>query len=142
MTFLIAWLVAWTPAALVLRLRSLRPTLRKLGRTPGFAATLVASAILALGVVAIASLALVRAVRRYPLGSPPLGSDSMWWMGVVFHFAVYVGPSVIGAWLILAVTGRRRPSRDWQDVLGRLLGTAWIVVFVVNCCFRLAAWSG
>ena len=142
LALLIAWLVAWTPATLALRLRRFRPTVRKLCRTPGFAATLVASAILALAVLAIALLGLIRAVRRYPPGAPPGEADPMWWMGVGLHFVVLVGPAIIGAWLVLAITGRRRPSRDWLDTLGRVLGTAWIVVFVIHCCVRLAPWSG
>lgn len=141
LAFFIAGLVAWTPAALALRLRSPRPSIRKLCRQPGFAASLAASAILSLGVLATALLALIRAVRRYPPGSPPL-PDPTWWVGVVLQIGPFVGPAVIAAWIVLAVTGRRRPSRNWLDVLGRVLGAGWVVLFLINCCVLLARLSG
>lgn len=147
--FAIGGLVTWTPTALALRLRRPRPALRRLSRQPGFAAGVAATAVLMLGLLTVGLLALVRVARqgmaaRMGRGGGPLPGvmgrtpDPSWWLGVVLHFGVLVGPAVIGAWLLLAVSGRRRPTRDWLDLLGRALGTLWIVVFVVNAAMRLS----
>jgi hypothetical protein len=132
----IGGLVAWTPTVLILRLRGPRLTLRRLSRQPGFAAGVGSTAILAIGLLALVRVSrrgmAVRAGVRLP---PP---DPSWWLGVVLHFGAVVGPAVIAAWLLLAFSGRRRPSRGWLDLLGRALGIAWIILFLVNCCARLS----
>jgi hypothetical protein len=143
-----AVLVTWTPTVLLLRLRRPRPPLHRLARQPGFAAGLAGTAIVALGALTIGLIALVRVARRGmavragvrlrstdPSWWPP---DSSWWLGVVFHLGAVVGPAVIGAWLLLALSGRRRPSWGWLDLLGRALGIAWIILFIISCCARLA----
>ena len=138
-------LVTWTPTVLWLRLRHPRPPLRRLARQPGFAASVVGTGILALGALATGLLALLRTARQ---GMGVRGGmllrtpDPLWWVGVVLHFAAVVGPAVLAAWLILALSGRRRPARGWLDRLGRLIGLAWIVLFVINCCVRLAYLQG
>ncbi len=141
----ICWLVAWTPTVFLLQLRRPRPHLRRLTRQPGFAASLAGTAILALGVFAVAILALLRAARpaiATSSGPLPLPRDPLWWVGVGLHFGAEVGPAVIGAWLLLAVSHRRRPSHGWLDQLGRLIGAAWIILFVINACARLANLRG
>jgi len=65
--------------------------------------------------------------------------DPSWWMGVVFYFGVIVGPAVIEAWLLLTLSGRRRPTKGWPDRLGRAIVLAWIVLFLIYCCARLAS---
>jgi hypothetical protein len=144
-------LISWTPATLFLRLRRPRPTLRRLARQPGFAASLAGTSIIAIGGLAIAILALVRVVHRgaiagivLPIGArvPIPTPDPRWWLGVVLHFGALVGPAIIGAWLLLAISGRRRPAKGWIDPLGRILGILWIVLFVINCCARLAYLRG
>jgi hypothetical protein len=37
-----------------------------------------------------------------------------------------VGFAVGGAWLAMALSGRRRPESGWIDGLGRLVGVAWL----------------
>ncbi|WP_422927913.1 hypothetical protein [Singulisphaera sp. PoT] len=131
-------LVAWTPAVLILRLRQPRPPLRRLSRQPGFAAGLAGVTTLGLGALAMALLLLVRFAREgarhagRPLRAMP-AHDPHWWFQVVTYFAGIVGVAVIAAWILLAVSGRRRSSPSWLDLLGRLLGMCWIVLFVVKC---------
>jgi hypothetical protein len=140
-----AWLITWTPTVLLLRLRRPRPPLRRLGRQPGFAAAVAASSILTLTAFAIALLALVRLARRGALlgvGRPVPKPTPGWWMSVVLEMGVAVGPAVLGAWLLLALSGRRRPARGWLDALGRVLGAAWIVLFVIHCVARLSWLKG
>jgi hypothetical protein len=134
-------LVTWTPTVLLLRLRRPRHALRRVSRQPGFAAGLAGTSVVALGALAIGLLALVREARsgmaaRAGLRLRP--ADSSWWLGVVLHFGSVVGPAVIGAWILLAFSGRRRPSGSWLDLLGRALGIAWIILFIINCCARLS----
>jgi hypothetical protein len=143
---IISGLVVWTPTLLFLRLRSPRPPLRRLARQPGFAASLAGTSIIVLGALAVGLLALVRVSRRGAVGIRALldtdfpipVTDALWWVTVVLHFGAVVGPAIIGAWLLLAISGRRRPARGWIDPLGRVLGILWIVLFVVNCYARLS----
>ena len=134
-------LVTWTPTVFVLRLRRPRPTLHRLSRQPGFAAGLAGTAILFLGALTIGVLALIRESRGGIAVRPGVrlpSPDPAWWSGVVIHFGTVVGPAIIGVWLLLALSGRRRPTLSWLDLLGRAMGTAWIVLFVINCGFRLS----
>lgn len=141
----LAWtiggLVAWTPTVLFLRLREPRPAFRRLSRQPGFAACLAGTSIIILGSLAMGLLALIRVARRgmaVRAGIPIRPPDPTWWVEIVIRFGVAVGPAVIAAWLLLALSGRRRPARGWLDYLGRVIGIAWIVLFIVDCCIRLA----
>ena len=137
----IGTLVTWTPAVLFLRLRRPRPALRRLSRQPGFAAGVAGTAILALGALATGLLALIRVSRQgvgVRAGLPPRPPEPGWWLGVVLHFGAVVGPAVLAAWLLLALSGRRRSATGWLDPLGRAIGVAWIILFVINCCARLA----
>lgn len=137
-------LVSWTPALLLLRLRSPRPLLRLLTRQPGFAATLAGTSIIVLATFVIGLLALVRVSRRGAISGmtrfapnmPKRLPDPYWWLGVVLHFGALVGPTILGAWLLLVVSGRRRAAKGWIDLLGRVLGILWIALFVINCCAR------
>jgi hypothetical protein len=48
------------------------------------------------------------------------------------HLRAWVGPSVATAWLMLFASGNWRPSADWGDRSGQLLGLAWIVVYLAS----------
>ena len=136
-------LASWTPTVFWLRLRNPRPTVRRLTREPGFVAGIAGTALLALGALAVGILGVVRAVKPIPSSSPfttfPVRvPDPYLWLGVMTHFSGVVGAAVIAGWLVLALSGRRKPTRSWLDVLGRSLGTGWVILFVINCCVRLA----
>lgn len=138
-------LVAATPTLLLLRLRQPRPPLRRLAREPGFAANLAATAVLAIGLLAIGILGTVRVAKHSQTllaGRAVRTPDPDWWAGVVFQVIMVVGPAVIGAWLLLLVSGRRRPRRGWLDPIGRVVGTLWIVVFIIHCVAQLARFAG
>ena len=134
-------LFAGTPTLLFLRLRHPRPTLHRLSRQPGFVASLTGSAILALGLLAIGFFGLLRVAHRLLPVRPGVRlsqADPSWWLSVIFHFDAVVGPAVIAAWLLLALSGRRRPHRGWLDILGRVTGVVWIVLFALRCWASLA----
>jgi hypothetical protein len=42
-----------------------------------------------------------------------------------------VGLSVLGAWLVLALSGRR-PETSWIDRMGRLVGIAWLSILAMT----------
>jgi hypothetical protein len=133
----IALLLTWTPALLALRLRRPRPVLRRLVRQPGVAALAAATTVLAVGALDTAIVAIVRLIRvtassqtgpRMRVPRPP---DPTWWIGPLAHFVPLIGFAVIGAWVLLALSGRRRPDPGWIDRLGRLLGVAWVALSLV-----------
>lgn len=132
-------LVAGTPALFLLRLRQPRPSLRRLTRQPGFVALLVATSLLALALLTTGLLALVRLARQGMPARPGVAPDPIWWLGVLSHFGPLIGAAVAGAWVLLLCSGRRRPAQGGFDALGRLIGTAWIVLMVIEGCSRLAA---
>jgi len=144
-----ALLTCATAAVLALRLRRPRPDLRRLTRQPGAVAVLAASAALAVGALPIAAAAIVRLVRMSQaspavvLGAvsvPVSGFEPGWatWLtGPLFHLTRLVGVAVLGAWIVLALSGRRRPEASWIDALGRLLGAFWIAAFVVHLFFEM-----
>jgi hypothetical protein len=130
-------MLTWTPAPLAIRLRRPRPVLRRLTRQPGVAALAAATTVLAVGALDTAIVAIVRLIRvtappqpgpREPVPSPP---DPTWWIGPIGHFVPIVAFAVLSAWVLLALSGRRRPDPGWIDRLGRLLGAAWLVLSLV-----------
>ena len=138
--YFFAGTATWTPAVLALRLLQPRPSLQRLCRQPGFAATFAGATILGLSLATVAILALVRAIRSgqvTTLGQPALHPFPGWWTSVMIHFGWSVGPAVIVSWLMLIASGRRRPERGWLDPLGRALGVAWIALFIIHCGLRL-----
>ncbi len=112
---LFALLICWTVALFAVRLRRPRPPLRRLALQPGLLATATATTALAL-------LGPLIAMERHAGSRPNLESNFL-----VILIILQVGSAVGGAWLALAVSGRRRPEPGWIDALGRLVGAAWLV---------------
>ena len=131
-------LASWTAALLVLRLRTPRPPLRRLLRSPGFSACAAAT----FGVLlCVASTAL-------ELGVPPVFIPSVPGSAIFFYSQRMVGyASVAVAWawasLALARSWRRDREGDWRERLGRLLGWGWLLLFVlVEVHWRARVLSG
>ncbi len=128
-------LVAWTPTVLLLRLRPPRPTVRRLARQPGFVAGVAVSTILALYALAGGIVVLVRTAKQWgPAPAMPGRLETTiasLWAQETLTLGLAGGLTVIATWVVLAVGGRCRPSRDWLDILGRVLGILWIVLFVI-----------
>jgi hypothetical protein len=139
----ISLLMTWTPTLLILHLRRPRRPRLMLARSPGFAACLAGTSVIALALLALAVLLVIRQFTAVGPSASGLRSSMAfsqwpWWVGVVVQFGPLVGPAVIATWLFLAASGRRRPSGDWLDGLGRVVGAAWIAIFVINSCSRLS----
>jgi len=110
------WLTPWTLAALLLRLRSPRPCLRRVMRQPGALASMLAAVACATSLVMIGKQAAI-----LPLRSP--------WPVLVPLFELcgqLAGILIAGGWLTLALgrAGRRDPG--WIDALGTSLGACWL----------------
>jgi hypothetical protein len=43
---------------------------------------------------------------------------------------IRIGVTVLGAWVVMAATGRWKPRRTWADRLGRIVGGLWLAVIV------------
>jgi hypothetical protein len=41
---------------------------------------------------------------------------------------MYTGLAVASTWILLWFSGRWRPSADWIDFMGRVVGALWIVI--------------
>jgi hypothetical protein len=150
------FLVAWTLAFPLLRLRRPRPGWRELARQPGMVAcgisTLVLMALLlgislesALsswvgpGATAATAPGLASPISpgspgpgaATPITEPPLAAmrSALLLRASSVDFAAH---AIAGAWLIMALGGWRRPERSGIDRLGRALGAAWIAMMVAQ----------
>ena len=131
---------ALAPVSLFLRLFRPRPDLAELCRRPGFVACLAVSTVITLGLVATGIIAVIRLAGSegwVPAFLPVPKPNPSWWLRIAGIFLADIGPSVIACTLLLALSGRRRPSGDWLDNLGRLVGALWIVLFVHRCYLSL-----
>lgn len=149
LTLAIPLLFSWTIAATIARLRRPRPGIQELVRQPGAAALIASISILAVGTIPIFISAMMRASRIAALqagsatgpGRPRLAAmDPNWtkWLSAsIFQVVDYVGPAVLGVWVVLALSGRRRPEAGWIDYFSRIIGGLWIAVFVARLCFDL-----
>ena len=101
---------AWTVAAVVFRLRSPRPPIRRLMRQPGAVASTAATMLILIGA----------AHFLLDLHNPSRHD-------VPFEYTSFsLGCGVGAAWLILALSMRWRAEPSWVDRFGRVLGVYWI----------------
>jgi hypothetical protein len=101
---------AWTLAAMVLRLRSPRPPMRRLMRQPGAVAVLAATMLVLIGVVHY----------LLDLHNPSLHD-------IPYQYTSFsLGCGVGSAWWILALGKRWRAEPSWIDRFGRALGAYWV----------------
>ncbi len=106
----------WMIALLLLRYRRPRPRRGRLVRRPGHVACCVAVVALAEGFLYQLAVSGLSDPMRRPF------SFHSFWITVSGH----IGPTVAGAWLLLALSGRWKSDPGWIDRLGRLLGCCWI----------------
>lgn len=118
-------LTTWTLSFPVIRLLQPRPRLRWLARQPGMAGCCAASLFV---LVEASWILLMATVVRQPVARGYLGSPERYSLQYVPEVAF----SVAGAWLTLAMGGRWRPEPSWIDRLGRILGGAWIAVYLTR----------
>jgi succinate dehydrogenase hydrophobic anchor subunit len=124
----IPFLLQWTVACLLLRLRRPRPNWRRVARQPGTAACV--AAMLAIAYASFwttLTVIKVRSIQRaYMKGYIPSARSYFYWI-----YGDPVAFWVLGAGLTLALGCRWRSEPSWIDRLGRILGLAWIMVKAV-----------
>ena len=112
------WSVLPLSVALIpIRLRRPRPPLRRIGRQPGFQASVA-------GCVAVLLRFLGASCYLTPTWSGPTG-----WYNFFLNLDPLrtVAPAVGIAWMALALSGRWCAEPSWIDRLGRSLGVAWLL---------------
>jgi hypothetical protein len=142
------FLVTLTPAVLGMRLRRPRPRWRRLARQPGMAACCAAILPIARSLIDLYKMAkfmdhpegylpagvTLRITYGYFIALPPLGE-------IYGVYGSVVGLWVLGAWLILALSGRRRPEPSWIDRLGRIVGIGWLSILGIKALeFLFGRW--
>ena len=146
LTFIL--LVCWTIAALILRLRRPRPRLSDLTRQPGAAGTIAALSVLTFAAIptiisVVMRISRIATLKGAETGSRPQRFNSMqpdwliWLNGAFFTIAPYAGAAVLGTWVTLALSGRRRPEPSWIDYFARILGGLSIAAFAAKICFDI-----
>jgi hypothetical protein len=125
--FVAAWTVAVFAAGLIGRRRSVR----RLARSPGWAAC--AAAFLILLWIGLFHLSIFWPPRE--------GESAVWFrvwhrtmsadpLAMIYSWSLLIGPAVTGTWLVLALGGRRSCDRGWLNSAGRFLGLCWVVFWV------------
>jgi hypothetical protein len=139
------YLMAWTLAFPILRLRRPRPPWRALSRQPGMMACSVATLVL---LVQLSAIILAWALAWLWVAIGPVPAPTAWSLGATVRdasplvdlgFSIYAGfgasawaaEGIAGAWLIMALGGWWRPEPSAIDRLGRALGAIWIGLMVL-----------
>ena len=123
------FLLPWTLAVVPIRLRSPRPSLRRLMVQPGMAACVAVSVVTAIDV---ASWGIYWATLDSPNATDMLAG---YWRGHSHH----LGLAVAASWLSLVFGRFWRAERGWIDRLGRLLGLLWLLTLM--CDWRFGRWT-
>jgi hypothetical protein len=125
--FFTFFLVPWTLAFILLRISMPRPSLRRLGQSPGTAACLTVLIVFVIGLVeALTSWGLQVLWLRLKDDSVSKVTEVL--LDVTSESSTRAGPSVLAVWLILALIRRFRLQRDWIELLGLTLSIGWIVL--------------
>jgi hypothetical protein len=122
-----SFLAAFTIALVLLAFRRPKPTIRRVLMQPGLVACIAATA----GMGYNAILALSRAHFHYhPLNLSV--STSLWSDWIVYQQGIASaggGSTVLGAWLVLAISRTWAAQSNWLDRAGRILGFCWIFAY-------------
>jgi hypothetical protein len=136
----LVFLASWSVGLLLVRLRSPRPSLRRLMRQPGAVACLSATAatVLVLAWSTHRSFAELNWTLPGPPGEPGVGPGD--WLLAAFaayahavrdiappRLGMTVPPVVLCSWLVLKLSGRWKAERTWIDRLGTAVGWLWLV---------------
>ncbi|HEX3450408.1 MAG TPA: hypothetical protein VHS97_19290 [Isosphaeraceae bacterium] len=126
--FLLPVIIPWTFLLILLRMRSPRPSWRRIWRQPGMAACLVAVFAWLWTAVALLLAMNVEHVARARRVITPAAWAQKYLSDEVF---MYVGLAVAAVWVVQYSSGRWRRSADWIDMMGRVVGALWIAIGLV-----------
>ena len=104
-----------------------RPSLRRLGQSPGTSACLTVLIVFVLGLVEVLT-SWGLAVIWLRLKHQDVATATEVLLEVTKQSSIRVGPSIVAIWLILALIHRFRLQRDWIELLGLILSIGWIVL--------------
>jgi hypothetical protein len=131
------FLLSWTTAILLLRLRAPRPRRRHLWCQPGFLACVATVFVFAGKAVAVGLLVVAFVLTEGSAEPWRSGQWSVFAELAYFEFSVPFGPQAnVGAavlllWLVTWASGRCRPEPSWVDRSGRMIGAAWVCLSVL-----------
>ena len=137
-----ASVVVLTPTVLFLKLRSPRPKRFLLVRQPDFVAVVAATMMLSICALAFVVVTAIRTVRQDTANYStflPYWQNQLWWVQLLRYFAGTVGPAVLSCWVVLVISGIKRPSKGWLNLLGQSLGVIWVILFIIHTCVMLRA---
>jgi amino acid transporter len=126
--FLLPVIIPWTFLLILLRMRSPRPSWRRIWRQPGMAACLVAVFAWLWTAVALLLAMNVEHMARARRVITPADWAQKYLSDEVF---MYVGLAVAAVWVVQYSSGRWRRSADWIDMMGRVVGALWIAIGLV-----------
>jgi hypothetical protein len=109
-------------AVLALSLLEPRASFRRLARTPGFIAC----------AAAITAVILYSVVSALQIALGKLLLDPANLSRIMMGFAHHAPLMIAGGWLSLALAARWRAETSWVGWAGRILGFAWIGIFLVG----------
>jgi hypothetical protein len=118
-----------TLAGLALGLWPPRPRWRRRLARPGVVACLASAASWPIAGAFMAGY-------HHVLRETPWGGWRAWDFDA-YALATFGGFAVAAAWATLALNRRWRGEPNWPDRVGRLVGSAWVVMFVLACYFLL-----
>jgi hypothetical protein len=119
-------LLAWTIAVLLMTAVRNPRSYRDHACRPGFAACLAVATVLIISPIA----AIVKHFFDRPLWSVRFNRTLL--CNFLQYWSVPMSCGVLTVWACLWLTGNWRRDETYLDQLGRLLGTAWIVVLPLN----------
>jgi hypothetical protein len=127
----IPFLVGWSPSLLIMQVVRRRSPWRRLRRQPGFVASLIATAAIALSVCTTSAAVWlsIPVPRRF-------ATDFSFAQPCVVG-GVLAGSGVLSSWSTMWLFRVWRPRRTWTDRLGRLTGATWILVGAMSAVFLL-----
>lgn len=124
------WLVPCTIACLIVRLRHPRPRLRRLILQRGAASIVLAT-------IFTAATVTLFALRKALFAS----SGTHLFLGYGLERLIGgTGLLIVGAWLLLALSGRCRAEPGWIDRTGTFLGGCWVASWFAR--YLLTLWYG
>jgi hypothetical protein len=123
-----------TLAVLILRLRRPRPSLRRLARQPGFAASFVVLFFLIFQVIEAGTEVAKRMIEgQFPCNREIFYGEFL--QNVIiqtFELDFYLGPAVAVMWALMALGRTFRREAGWIDRLGRIMGSLWIAAMILR----------
>jgi hypothetical protein len=133
--YLACLLFAWGLALLLLRVRKPRPRLRRLWRSPGAAACLTASVVVAVKLLESAAMCLVWSVLERD------EIPTAWILGIQTLPNQQAGAAILATWLVLIVSRAMRLTRDWLEVFGLLVASGWLLLLFDRLVFFGVVWT-